>query len=89
MKYIHQNLGHRECGDIVKVTLTGNAANVRLMDNTNYSKYKSNQRYEFFGGLYKYSPVPLEIPRSGSWHVVIDMSGLRGNVRASASVLPS
>jgi hypothetical protein len=29
----------------------------------------------------------LEIPRSGQWHVVVDMGGLGGTVRSSVKML--
>ena len=86
MQFIHQNLGHRKSGEIVEVTLT-NGANVRLMDQSNFANYKAGRRHNYYGGLAKRSPVRLAIPRSGHWHVAIDMQGLRGSTRASVRVL--
>lgn len=88
MKFVHHDLGNRSRGEIVEVTLSGNAANVRLMDSSNLRKFKSGQRHQYTGGLAKRSPVRLVIPRSGRWHVTVDMIGLRGSVRSSARVLP-
>ena len=31
MRFIHHDLGYRQAGDVVEVTLAGNAANVRLL----------------------------------------------------------
>ncbi len=87
MRFIHNNLGHRKQGEIVEVTLTC-GANVRLMNNSNFSSYKNGRRYQYIGGLAKYSPLKLQIPESGHWHVVIDMQGLSGNTKASVRVLP-
>lgn len=89
MKFIHNNLGNRKAGEIVEVTLSGSAANVRLMDSSNFSSYKAGRNHRYYGGLAKSSPVRLQIPRSGHWHVTVDMQGLRGNVRTSVRVLPS
>jgi len=39
-------------------------------------------------GLAQRSPVRITIPRTGHWHAVVDMQGLRGNTRASIRVVP-
>lgn len=88
MRFVHHDLGSRTRGEIVQVTLSGNAANVRLMDSSNLRKFKNGQKHQYTGGLAKRSPVRLQIPRSGHWHVVVDMIGLRGSVRSSARILP-
>ncbi len=87
MQFIHNDLGNRQGGEIVEVTLT-NGANVRLMDSANFSNYKSGRQHRYIGGLAKRSPLKLQIPSSGHWHVAIDMQGLRGSTRASVRVLP-
>jgi hypothetical protein len=88
MKFVHHDLGHRSRGEIVEVTLLGNAANVRLVDSTNFNNFKAGRRHQYVGGLAKRSPVRLAIPRSGHWHVIVDMQGLSGTVRSSARMLP-
>jgi len=89
MKFIHNDLGNRRGGEIVEVTLSGSAANVRLMDTSNLSSYKNGRSHRYYGGLAKQSPVRITIPHSGHWHVTVDMQGLRGNVRSSVRILPS
>ncbi len=79
MNFTHYNLGHVERGSVVVVTLSGSAANVRLMDGSNFNSYKAGRRHSYVGGLAKRSPVRLPVPRSGTWHVAIDMQGLRGS----------
>lgn len=86
MNFIHTDLGQRQRGEIVEVTLTS-AANVRLMDSSNFSSYRNGRRHKYFGGLAKQSPIRLQIPQSGHWHVAVDMQGLRGSTRASVRVL--
>lgn len=88
MQFIHTDLGQRRRGEVVEITLTS-GANVRLMTSSNLSSYKSGRRHQYIGGLAKRSPVRLQIPSSGHWHVAIDMQGLRGSTRASVRVLPS
>lgn len=87
MQFIHNNLGQRKRGEIVEVTLT-NGANVRLMDSSNFNSYKNGRRHRYTGGLAKQSPLRLEIPSSGHWHVAVDMQGLRGSTKSSIRVLP-
>ena len=88
MKFSHWSLGHKQAGEIVEVTLSGNAANVQLLDSTNFSSYKNGRKYHYYGGLAKKSPVRIGIPRSGHWHVAVDMRGLRGTSRANVRILP-
>lgn len=87
MQFIHNDLGQRKRGEIVEITLA-RGANVRLMDSSNFNSYKSGRRHRYTGGLAKNSPITLQIPNSGHWHVAIDMQGLRGRTSASVRVLP-
>ncbi len=89
MNFTHYDLGQRKGGEVVEVTLSGSAANVSLLDNSNLSSYRNGRQHRYYGGLARKSPIRLSIPRSGHWHVTVDMQGLRGNVRSSARVLPS
>jgi hypothetical protein len=88
MQYVRHDLGQRKRGELVRVTLKGNAANVRLMNSSAFSSYKAGRRYRFTGGYAKRSPVTLAIPSSGHWYVVVDLGGLPGRIRSSAEVLP-
>jgi hypothetical protein len=87
-QFIYHDLGLRKSGEIVEVTLSGNAANVRLMDSSNFQSYKNGRNHHYIGGLAKKSPVRLKIPNSGHWYVAVDIMGLVGNVKSSARVLP-
>ena len=89
MQFTHYKLGHVERGSIVEVTLQGSAANVRLMDTSNFNSYRAGRSHKFHGGLARKSPVRLEVPRSGTWHVTVDMQGLRGSVRSGIHVIPA
>lgn len=86
--FIHSNLGSVSKGDIVEVTLSS-GANVRLLDSSNFQRYRRGQQHQMYGGLAKRSPVRLPVPRSGHWHLVVDMQGLRGSTRASIRVIPA
>ena len=89
MKFVHHDLGQRKSGEIVEITLRGSAANIRLLDSANFNSYRNGRQHRYHGGLARKSPVQLQIPRSGRWHVAVDMQGLGGTVRSSARVLPS
>ena len=88
MKYTRYDLGNRSKGEIVEVTLSGTAANIRLMDSSNFHSFRAGRRHRFSGGHVTRSPVKLPIPRSGHWYVVIDLGGYKGSVRSSVRVLP-
>ena len=88
VQFTHHDLGFRSRGEIVEVTLSGNAANVRLLDSSNFSSYRAGRRHRAYGGLVKRSPVRLAIPYAGHWHVAVDLVGLRGSVRSSACIVP-
>jgi hypothetical protein len=88
MKFIHSDLGHRQRGDVVEVTLSA-GANVRVLDGTNFQRYRRGDKHQYFGGLARRSPAHITIPRGGHWHGVVDMQGLRGSVRAGFRVLPA
>jgi hypothetical protein len=85
MNYLHYefDLGS---DDVVEVTLD-NQANVRLLSDSDYSLYSRGERHRYYGGLAKDSPVTIPAPHPGHWHLVIDLGGYAGTVRASARVL--
>lgn len=89
MKFLQYDLGSLSRGQIVEVTLSGSAANVRLMDSSNLSSYKNGRRHTYYGGLAKRSPVRIGVPNSGHWYITVDMQGLVGTTNASVRVLPS
>jgi hypothetical protein len=81
MNYLHYDL-NLQSNDVVEVTLD-KQANVRLLDDTNYSLYKRGERHKFYGGLATKSPSRLAAPHAGHWHLVIDLGGYSGTVNAS------
>lgn len=85
MNYLHYELDLRP-GDVVEVTLD-KQANVRLLDASNYSRYKRGERHTYHGGLAKQSPVRLSPPHAGKWHLVIDLGGYAGTVHAGVRTL--
>jgi hypothetical protein len=86
MNFLHYEveLGSK---DSVKVILTGNAANVLLLDESNFRNYQSGQQYQYFGGHYTRSPAILRPPNAGHWHVVVNLGGGAGSVNAVVQVV--
>jgi hypothetical protein len=84
MNYLHYDL---DLGgnDVVVVTLD-KAANVQLMDESNYSNYRRGEGFRYYGGYVKTSPYRISPPHSGHWHLTVDLGGYAGTVRASVSV---
>jgi len=81
-------LGNLKGGEIVEVTLKGNAANVKLMNSSNFSSYKSGRRHSYYGGHVTRSPHRITVPSSGTWYVTVDLGGYSGKVSSSVRVLP-
>lgn len=87
-QFLKFDIGQCKRGDVVEVTLT-RGANVRLLDSSNFNKYRRGQQHRYYGGLAKRSPVRLAVPQGGHWYVVVDMQGLRGSTRASVRTIPA
>jgi hypothetical protein len=86
MEYLHQEFDLRQ-GDVVEVTLSGNAANVLLLDPANYQAYREGRPYHYLGGYARSSPYRIQVPRAGHWHLVVDLAGGPGRVQASGQVI--
>ena len=72
--------------NIIQVSLS-REANVRLMDSVNYQKYRLKKKYSFIGGMAMTPVFDLRPKNKGEWHVIVDLEGLEGEVRASVEVL--
>jgi Domain of unknown function (DUF1883)/TIR domain len=88
VNFNYWDLGNQPAGAVVQVNLSGNSANVRLFDSSNYAAFKAGRRATGHGGHTTRSPVRLQVPRSGRWYMVVDYGGLPGRGRASVQVLP-
>ena len=87
MNYLHSDfdLG---ADDVVIVDLDSQA-NVMLMDWSNFEDYKKGRSYRYYGGHAEKTPVRLSPPHSGHWHLVVDLGGYAGTVRAGVRVQKS
>jgi len=84
MKFLHWDMNAGP-DNVIQVELD-KQANVLLMDDSNFSSYRNGRSYRYYGGLAKRSPATLVPPHSGHWHVVVDLGGYAGSVRASCSM---
>jgi len=87
MNFLHKEFD-LAADDVVEVTLD-HAANVQLLDPSNFQAYRSGQQYRYYGGYATTSPFRIAAPQPGHWHLVIDLGGNAGTVRASVRVLSS
>jgi hypothetical protein len=85
MNHLHSTI-HTGPRDLIRVTLD-RSARVLVMDSLNYSAYQSGRSFRHYGGWAQASPCQVVPPHSGQWHVVIDLGGHSGTVRAGVSVL--
>lgn len=85
MKFFYTDVGSRQAGDVVEVTLSS-VANVRLMDTLNFNNYKNGMKHIYTGGLARQSPIRLTVPTVGHWHVAIDIHGIQGSSGLKAGV---
>lgn len=84
MNYLHSRVSTQP-GQSIFVTLSGNEANVMVMDDRNFWNYQSGGRITYLGGHYRRSPAVIR-PPAGEWNVVIDLGGYAGRVEAAVSV---
>jgi len=85
VEYLHQELDLSRV-DVVEVTLD-HAANVLLLDPSNYLAYQQKRPYRYYGGHVTRSPFRLRAPHAGKWHLVVDLGGVPGTVRSSVRVI--
>ena len=88
MEHMVVDLGQLPRGAVVELHISGNAANVWLMDSSKYSQYKSGRSVRAQGGHTTSSPVRMQTASSGHWYAVADLGGYPGRLGLRAVVLP-
>ena len=89
MNFTHFDLGNLNKGRIVEVHLTGNAANVYLVDSANLAKYKRSMEFQAVGGHMRSTPIRVQTSHTAHWHVIVDLPAGTGQVKSSYRVLNS
>lgn len=51
------------------------AADVFLVDSSNFQRYKSGQNFTYFGGHYTQTPVRISVNGSGRWYLIVHDGG--------------
>jgi len=51
------------------------AADVFLVDSTNFSRFQSGQQYTYFGGHYTQTPVRISVNGTGRWYLIVRDGG--------------
>ncbi len=87
VQFQQYDLGTVKKGSRVIVTLK-NQANVRLMTQSEFSKYRRGGAHRYIGGKVTRSPWSGVVPNSGHWYVAIDLGGYSGKVQSSVRVEP-
>ncbi len=85
MNFLHTDF-HGGPNDVVLVTLD-HQANVMLLDDVAFASYQSGRQFSYYGGWATNSPVQIRPPSIGHWHVVVDLAGRRGQLRAGIRVV--
>mgnify|MGYP001134017701 CR=1 FL=1 len=85
MNYLHQEF---DVGpdDLIEVALDG-PANVMLLDPENFEFYRRREPFRYHGGHATATPFRLIVPSRGRWHLVVDLGGMAGSVRAGVRLL--
>lgn len=47
------------------------AADVFLVDSSNFQKYKSGSSFKYYGGHYTQTPVQISVSGAGRWYLII------------------
>ncbi|MEU9685691.1 DUF1883 domain-containing protein [Amycolatopsis japonica] len=84
---MHYDLKFLPAGSVIVVSLD-HGANLHLMDDSNFRRYRSGQQARTaFSGIPRETPFRLSVPHAGTWHLVATMAGLRGSARIGVRVL--
>lgn len=82
----HYDLGQVVEGSVVEIDVDSRV-NVRLLDESNFRTYQGNRsHYQYLGGQALRTPMRVRVPRSGHWHVALDLGGRSGRWRSSVCV---
>ena len=81
MEFLHREI---DVGpdDLVEVMLD-HPANVQLLDAENFDRYRKHEEYRCYGGHATESPFRIRAPYKGRWHLVVDLGGGVGSVKAA------
>jgi hypothetical protein len=70
MKFLQQPF-EAKCRQILKIEFD-KPAKVKLIEHSEFEKYKAGKTYNYRGGHFLKSPAEFEIPYDGVWHAIIE-----------------
>jgi hypothetical protein len=73
-------------GDIVVVECS-HQCNVRVMDDSNFDRFRHSGSHNYHGGFYRMLPARITVPNAGYWNVTIDLGGGSANIRYNIGYL--
>src|ERR1700748_1926123 len=73
MKFVHDRT-FLEKGDAVIVEGTA-PCNIRLLDDANFTKFRTGRTYRYFGGTFEDFPARVAVPATGTWNITLDRGG--------------
>lgn len=85
MNHLHKYLSLNR-NDMLKIHLSS-PAHVMLLDDENYTLYKDEKEYDFYGKLAKRSPFAIKAPYAGSWHLVIEQADSRQDLSVNVQII--
>ena len=85
MNFLHYQV-HAGPENIIKVRID-RRANVWLLDTLHYQKYRLGKTYEGAGGETDPPGREFRVKNRDVWHVVVDLGGTKGTVKAQVDVL--
>ena len=85
MDYLHTDFWGGQ-DHLVVVDLDAQA-NVCLLSDSDFDAYRHGRSFHYYGGLARETPVRMRPPHHGRWHVVVDLGGRCGRVRAGVRVM--
>lgn len=63
--YAHSN------GSLSVQVILDNAADVFLVDSSNFNNYKNGRQFKYYGGHYNRNPVVINVSGSGTWYLIV------------------
>lgn len=85
MQFIHYQVNAGPL-NIIQVNIDRDAY-VRLMDDLNFGRYRKGKPYSCEGGLTVNPFVQFRVTEKKLWHIVVDLNGQPGEVKASIDIL--
>jgi len=73
-------------GDLIRVRLDKQAY-VRLFDPMNFESFRRGAKSTSEGGWSERLDVEFTLPYKGTFHVVVDLGGTKGTVKATCDIL--